>query len=89
MYIHQLYEWPKFTWDSEILTPILTDLRFNQGKLLGKMGVLGFDLQSEAMLQKLQNVGCEFGQGYHISRPGKMTQVSINNNSNVVEMCRA
>lgn len=55
MYIHQLYEWPKFTWDSEILTPILTDLRFNQGKLLGKMGVLGFDLQSEAMLQTLTN----------------------------------
>lgn len=55
MYIHQLHEWPKFTWDSEILTPILTDLRFNQGKLLGKMSVLGFDLQSEAMLQTLTN----------------------------------
>jgi len=29
-------------------------------------------IESQEMLDKLQKVGCEFGQGYHISRPGKM-----------------
>ena len=44
-------------------------------------------IESEAMLQKLQTVGCEFGQGYHISRPAKIVQAkSI---SNVVAMHRA
>ncbi|WP_461533659.1 Fic family protein [Sinomicrobium sp.] len=55
MYIHQLHHWPTFTWDSEKLIPILTDVRFRQGKLLGKMDSLGFDLQSEAVLQTLTN----------------------------------
>lgn len=31
-------------------------------------------IESEAMLKKLQTVGCEFGQGYHISRPAKMSR---------------
>ncbi|SEL32371.1 diguanylate cyclase/phosphodiesterase with GAF sensor [Colwellia chukchiensis] len=31
-------------------------------------------IESAAMLKKLQNAGCEFGQGYHISRPAKMTK---------------
>jgi len=66
------------------LVKALHELGTNFGYRLVAEGI-----ESEAMLQKLQNVGCEFGQGYHISRPGKMTQVSINNNSNVVEMCRA
>jgi len=29
-------------------------------------------IESEEMLQKLQKVGCEFGQGYHINRPARM-----------------
>jgi len=29
-------------------------------------------IESETMLKKLQGVGCEFGQGYHISRPTKI-----------------
>ncbi|MBA6390062.1 EAL domain-containing protein [Colwellia sp. BRX10-3] len=44
-------------------------------------------IESEAMLQKLQNVGCEFGQGYHISRPEKI--VKTKTESNVVAMYRA
>ncbi|AZQ86066.1 EAL domain-containing protein [Colwellia sp. Arc7-635] len=66
------------------LVKALHELGTNFGYRLVAEGI-----ESEAMLQKLQNVGCEFGQGYHISRPGKMTQVSVENNSNVVEMCRA
>tara|TARA_R110000737_G_scaffold8048_2_gene23505 strand:- start:990 stop:3608 length:2619 start_codon:yes stop_codon:yes gene_type:complete len=44
-------------------------------------------IESEAMLQKLQTVGCEFGQGYHISRPGKISKVEIENN--IVDVYRA
>lgn len=29
-------------------------------------------IETEDMLQKLQQVGCDFGQGYHISRPGRL-----------------
>lgn len=53
MYIHQLSDWPKFTWDATLLTSVLAKVRFKQGKLLGKMGSLGFELQSEAVLQTL------------------------------------
>ncbi len=44
-------------------------------------------IESEAMLQKLQNVGCEFGQGYHINRPCKIVKAKVENN--VIEMYRA
>lgn len=37
-------------------------------------------IESEAMLKKLQTAGCEFGQGYHISRPGKVDNVHSENN---------
>ena len=44
-------------------------------------------IESEEMLKKLQTVGCEFGQGYHISRPSKITKDK--NEDNVIEMYRA
>lgn len=44
-------------------------------------------IESEVMLKKLQNVGCEFGQGYYISRPGKIEKEIVQ--SNVVAMHRA
>jgi len=42
----------------------------------GKFGyrLVAEGIESEGMLQKLQMVGCEFGQGYHISRPTKITK---------------
>ncbi|MEW6989666.1 EAL domain-containing protein [Colwelliaceae bacterium 6441] len=33
-------------------------------------------IESQEMLDKLQKVGCEFGQGYHISRPAKIAHQS-------------
>lgn len=53
MYIYQLPGWPNFIWDTEVLSPLLADVRFKQGKLLGGMENLGFDLKSEAILQTL------------------------------------
>lgn len=53
MYIHQLKQWPDFVWDMNEISPRLTEVRFKQGMLLGYMEHLGFELQSEALLQIL------------------------------------
>lgn len=49
-YIHEQPDWPKLTWDYDELAAPLADVRHRQGRLLGKMETLGFDLQSEASL---------------------------------------
>jgi Fic family protein len=53
MYIHELSDWPRFQWHGEILTEPLASVRHQQGKLLGHMEALGFNLQQEALLQTL------------------------------------
>lgn len=53
MYIHQLHNWPNFTWNSDEIVSDLAEVRFKQGKLLGYMEHLSFDLKSEAVLQTL------------------------------------
>ncbi len=54
-YIHQKSGWPEFTWDAESLASLLTATRHKQGRLLGKMEALGFDLRAEASLAVLTN----------------------------------
>ena len=49
-FIHELHGWPKLTWDREVLSCLLADVRHKQGRLLGRMGALGFDLRREASL---------------------------------------
>lgn len=53
MYIHERKEWPKFTWDQAALSGLLADVRHAQGRLLGRMESLGFQLQEEASLKML------------------------------------
>ena len=36
-YIHELRDWPGFTWDSKALAPLLSEVRLRQGLLVGKM----------------------------------------------------
>jgi len=52
-YIHERPGWPKFTWDSEALAGALAAVRHKEGKHLGRMEALGFDLRSEASLSVL------------------------------------
>ena len=52
-YIHERTDWPNFTWDSAKLSPVLAEVRHKQGRLLGKMEGLGFQLRSEASLATL------------------------------------
>ncbi len=53
MWIHEHENWPCFTWDSAALAWKLADIRFRQGRLLGRMQGLGFELRQEASLDTL------------------------------------
>ena len=53
MYIHELQDWPKFRWDRDRLAGPLASVRHRQGRLIGRMEALGFDLRQEAVLQTL------------------------------------
>ena len=52
-FIHQNKNWPNFTWDSNAFLNLLSEARNLQGRLLGKMETLGFDLRNEASLDTL------------------------------------
>ena len=53
MYIHELQNWPRFHWNRERLAEPLAAVRHRQGRLIGHMEALGFNLQQEAVLQTL------------------------------------
>lgn len=53
MQIWQKPSWPRFTWNDTALIEPLAQARLAQGRLLGQMQALGFDLQREAQLQSL------------------------------------
>jgi Fic family protein len=53
MWIHEHQNWPNFTWDVETLASKLADIRHRQGRLLGQMESLGFELKREASLNTL------------------------------------
>ena len=50
VYIYQQKDWPRFKWEQEQLLPLLTKVHHSQGRLLGRMSQLGFQLQAEASL---------------------------------------
>jgi len=53
MYIHELMDWPRFQWNRESLAEPLAAVRHRQGRLIGRMEALGFNLRQEALLQTL------------------------------------
>ncbi|MFV2073913.1 MAG: Fic family protein [Thermoanaerobaculales bacterium] len=53
LFIHEKPGWPVFSWDWDALAAPLAAARYKQGKHLGKMGALGFDLRAEANLSVL------------------------------------
>jgi Fic family protein len=53
MFIHEQKDWPRFHWNRERLAEPLAAVRHQQGRLLGHMEALGFNLRQEAVLQTL------------------------------------
>jgi Fic family protein len=52
-YIHERTGWPGFSWDHARISPRLVDVRHRQGRLIGRMEGLGFQLRAEAVLDSL------------------------------------
>lgn len=52
-YIYQQHDWPDFRWHQDTIIPLLTQVRYLQGKMIGKMESLGFELRNEAVLENL------------------------------------
>ncbi|HEY0744624.1 MAG TPA: Fic family protein [Chryseosolibacter sp.] len=50
-YIHQHLGWPNFNWDNSRLVVPLSHVRHTQGRLLGKLEGLGFQLKEKATLE--------------------------------------
>lgn len=53
MWIYEHKNWPNFIWDAGAIAGKLAEVRHQQGRLLGRMEVLGFDLRREASLETL------------------------------------
>ena len=53
IYIYEREDWPNFHWNREHLVGPLAALRHRQGRLVGRMEGLGFNLRTEANLRTL------------------------------------
>ncbi len=51
--MHQSNDWPNFFWDNDTLVPYVSKVRDLQGRLIGRMEGLGFELREEAVLETL------------------------------------
>ncbi|MEZ5064883.1 MAG: Fic family protein [bacterium] len=69
-YIHELPRWPDLSWDSGALAAALAAVRHKQGRHLGRMQALGFDLRSEASLATMTEevVKSSAIEGEHLDR---------------------
>ncbi len=52
-YIHQKDNWRNFSWINDEFINLLSEARNLQGRLIGKMESLGFELRNEALLETL------------------------------------
>ena len=53
VFLYQKDKWPNFTWRIDEIVNLLSEVRNLQGRLIGKMESLGFDLRNEALLDTL------------------------------------
>jgi Fic family protein len=53
VYIHEQAGWPGFQWGHSRIAARLVDVRHRQGRLIGRMEGLGFQLRAEAVLNTL------------------------------------
>ena len=53
MSIHQKKTWPHFIWDSDLHLLKISTIRHKQGRILGSLHTVGFDLKLETQLEIL------------------------------------
>jgi Fic family protein len=53
MYIHEKKDWPDFFWETREVINLLGEVRHMQGRLIGKMESLGFELRDEALFETI------------------------------------
>ncbi|CAG0969673.1 hypothetical protein PHYC_01173 [Phycisphaerales bacterium] len=52
-YVHEMAGWPRLTWENEALATVLAEVRHKQGRLLGRMGAMGFEVRAQTGLSTL------------------------------------
>lgn len=52
-YIYERSDWPEFTWRDDVLAADLAHVRHKQGRLVGRMESLGFELREESVLRSI------------------------------------
>lgn len=52
-YLWEQEDWPRVTWNEELLATLLATVAHEQGRMQGQMEALGFDLRAEAQLSTL------------------------------------
>lgn len=55
MLLYEHSHWTDFTWDDTVVAPLLSDVRFAQGKLLGRVADLGFTIVSHLEVDALSS----------------------------------
>jgi len=53
MYFYQSKDWPNFKWETDTLLPYVSKVRNLQGRLIGRMEAMGFELREKAVLTTL------------------------------------
>jgi len=53
MYIYERHDWPEFKWKINVVLALLTKVRNLQGRVIGQIGALGFNLKNQANLEIL------------------------------------
>ena len=53
MYIYERPDWPEFKWNTDEVLTLLIKVRNLQGRVVGQMGALGFNLKDQANLEIL------------------------------------
>lgn len=51
MWIYFRKDWPEFHWNTERVLPMLVDVRHLQGRVLGRMSYIGFEMKDQANLE--------------------------------------
>lgn len=53
MYLYKSKNWPNFKWENDTILPYVSKVRDLQGRLIGRMEAVGFELKEEAVLDTL------------------------------------